>query len=124
MTKAQSRARKGPSVTEVGLQHVSVRKGGMEVDRDLELGCPFEYWEVAMVVEIRVADVGMDVGALESEFGDAPLKLVRRFLWLGDRQTRESGEAIRKLSDKFMQHVVRSLSLVDLRVGFELLHPG
>ena len=93
----------------------------MEVDRDLEARRPLEDREVPRVVEIGVADVRVDVPALEPEFGDAALQLVRRLPRCRDRQAREADEPGGVRGDESREDVVRLARMLDLNLGLELL---
>src|SRR6185436_490039 len=82
-----------PPVPEVRAEHVRVREGRVEVDRHLEPRRALEDGEVARIVEIGVADVRVDVAALEAELGDAPLELVCGLERRGDGKAGKADEA-------------------------------
>jgi hypothetical protein len=95
----------------------------VEVDRHPEPGRALQDREVARVVEVRVADVRVDVATLEAELGDAPVELVGRLVRRRDGQAREADEAARMERDEGCERVVRLPRVLDLDVRLELLEP-
>jgi hypothetical protein len=54
----------------------------MQVDRDAERLCAFEYAPEPLIIEKDPLSVPIDHGALETEPGDGPIKLLHRRRWV------------------------------------------